>query len=357
MQKASVARPATTGVKQPGARRRIGDAGDAAPVGRLPADSRQMALQEMADRSLPVQAVMQLQRIANAAPAAAARHGAAVGGVVQLAYDDALRRESAHAVETRLRRAIMNRRAADSKEDRWRAAQAEPIGSAANARAPEFQLAMQQHRDAYDRDFQVLRVWYDRSGEDKLTKVGLGQADYDAVAKGNLLFDRLITGAMATYKAEADRQYERGRGQDELLLGYRAEVAREANPAAKILNTNIWSWGVNQAWIEGGASRKAAFTLDTGIGDTALGYLAYMSGKDFLAAIKPENWPRGEANSLWHNRNDRPTWYALELSGLLDMGYRPNDAGTQLVPPQGPTGAITGDVQGTGVGAYIKEEG
>lgn len=346
-------------------RKPVRGGGGAAAAGRSYADSGLMALQAAADNSGAVQAVMQLRKVAEGggtqgvlqqvSPRTASNGQAAPGGVLQMVYDDALRLESAHAVRSRLTKAVVAAGNAASKEIRWREAQ-KPDSPLAE-RAGEFQAAMQESLDEFDRQFQVLRVWYNSEGPEKLTKEALKAKGLEDIERGNDFFDRLLSGAMASYKREADKQYQRGSGQNELLLGYRASVARDENPKEKILDTNIWSWGVNQAWIEGGASNKANFVLDTGIGDTALGYLSYMSGAAFLEAIKPENWPQGEANNLWHNRDDRPTWYALELAGLLDMGYRPNAAQTQMEPPHGNTTEISKDVQGIGVGAYIRDEG
>ncbi|MEM7374122.1 MAG: hypothetical protein AAF587_36350 [Bacteroidota bacterium] len=280
-------------------------------------------------------------------------------GVIQRSYDDALRRESKHATIKRFKAAISYMKTANSNEIRWRNAQAQDAPNAIKDREDEFRNRMEQNRVEFDREFQVLRLWHNRNtgnGAGNISKDDFQQFDYGSANEDNPSFVRMLAGAMHTYKAEADRQHARGAAEDDLMLGYRSEVAQDPGDKDKILDTNIWSWGVNQAWIEGGASNEADFELHTPVGDLALGYLAYMNGEDFLAAIHPDQFPE-EANTLWHNREDRPTWYALELASLLDMGYRldPTDD-TKLTLQDEEVGEVTNQVQNTGVDAYTAGE-
>lgn len=279
--------------------------------------------------------------------------------VIQMDYDEALKKESEHAVYNRFKNAVGYMKTADSNETRWRNSQAGDAPPGLKSRVEEFKNRMEENRDKFDREFQVLKFWHDRDtgkGKGNIKKSDFSKFEYASANADNPFIKRMLAGAMYSYKGEADRQHERGAGQDNLLLGYRGAVAEDPGNKPKILDTNIWSWGVNQAWIEGGASKKASFTLHTPVGDTVLGYLTYMNGKDFLDAIHPDNFP-DDVNILWHNRDNRPTWYALELASLLDMGYRlDSEDQTKMVLEEDEADQVSHNVQNTGVNAYIAGE-
>lgn len=280
--------------------------------------------------------------------------------IVRRDYTTALERESRHAALERFARAITNRDRADAKEVRWREAQQGSARDQEKARQGEFKSQMEEDRSKYHTEFNVLSVWFLQATKGKkLTKAEFAELTSENVRKGDPIAELFVSGAMANYKAEADRQKERAGKQKTLLLGYRQLVAGKAK--AQILDTNIWSWGVNQAWIEGGASVKAEFQLDTEIGDTATALLMAAAfqknpGKQFLDAIHPEQnrFDPPESNTLWHREQNRPTWYALEIAGLLDQGYRPSpqDLGLLLLLDTASKG-VSDYVQNAGVDAYL----
>ena len=211
-------------------------------------------------------------------------------------------------------------------------------------------------RDAYDQAYQVLRVFYHRSAGAALTHPMISPIVPWDVSEEHALAAHFIAGARALYAEEGQKQFDRAESQDELLLGNREEVGA-MQEVDKILDTNIWSWGVNQAFIEGGASNKAEFALVTAIGDQAKINLSYMDGKAFLDSIKPSQLnPAGLHRNLWHSGDNRPTWYALELAGLLDIGYRISEDETKMEPPE-ETDDISHSVEGTGTHTYLRTEG
>jgi hypothetical protein len=214
-----------------------------------------------------------------------------------------------------------------------------------------------KYADKFNHAYQVLKIWYQRSSGISLTYANVESIKPAEVSPEHKYAEHFIKGAKQAYADEGKRQFERAQKQEELLLGNRREVAQDNQNRPKILDTNIWSWGVNQAFIEGGAASKAAFVLHTEIGDDARALLTYMPGEDFLEAIRPsENYPEGMHWNLWHSAAKRPTWYALELAGLLDLGYRLDDDEKTMRPPQ-KVGTITLGTGKAGAEAYLIEEG
>lgn len=120
--------------------------------------------------------------------------------------------------------------------------------------------------------------------------------------------------------------------QQELFVGNRQYVSTfktGQGAAAKILDVPNWSWGLNCAWVEGGISAKAHFTvkIDSNNAYTqipqavqnALNGHPNMSADDFLDLCEQE----GKGSLLWYDRDgaSRPTWTALEMATLLRAGY------------------------------------
>lgn len=283
-------------------------------------------------------------------------------GVVQLNYDAALAQEARVVALDKFREAISDRDTADNSEVRLRAAQDKDSPESLKARAEEFKQRMEASRDRYRSAFKVLKKWHDEDtgdGKGDLTPGEFRELNFSNVSAGDSYASRMISGAKYNYKQEADRQHKRGGSQKELMLGYRTTVGGLENKN-QILDTNIWSWGVNQAWIEGGAKSTASFALKTDVGETVRELLgrAKITGKEFLDLINPEVFPVGEANVLWHNTEKRPTWYALELASLLDLGYRLDpEEETKLVPLSKLAKAVVSpDVEKTGVKAYLDGE-
>jgi hypothetical protein len=76
----------------------------------------------------------------------------------------------------------------------------------------------------------------------------------------------------------------------------------------QVLNNNPWSPAINDAWMQGGIDRRTPF---------------YMASPDTPAnRANPPGSPYGPT-----------TIYNRELNQLTTAGYRPNSAGTYMVPP------------------------
>jgi hypothetical protein len=286
--------------------------------------------------------------------------------VIQMDYIGALKKEATHAVNKRLQRALYGKNVEQVNEGRWRYAQSNEARPDEKARLSEFNEKRQFGKDLFDTQHRVLSVWYESGNEHhrKLSKVDLerflneefNNADHEIKLS-------LVRGAQNSYQKEAEKQFGRSgmNNQQSLILGYRQEVATEGIASTRILNTNIWSWGVNQAWVEGGAKASKVFDLGTAIGAESIALIQEHAGDGdgFLQSLTPEAWQErnpGIPNTLWHNRERRPTWYALEIASLLDWGYvlQENDGVNQLVPGNRLRSRVGPDVETHGVKAYLE---
>lgn len=174
----------------------------------------------------------------------------------------------------------------------------------------------------------------------------------------------LLEGANTQFKKEADAQFERiRRSRQDIALGNRRAIAGSKENYC-ILDVGVWSWGVNQAFIEGGAFRGARFWLETAFPEAIWERFSTttMDSRTFLEAIKPlPSADPSHISSLWHSGEDRPSWYALEIAGLLDLGYvlRQEQGKNYLILPQTSSPSdrlriISSDVSKIGYQTYLK---
>ena len=173
----------------------------------------------------------------------------------------------------------------------------------------------------------------------------------------------LLEGANTQFKKEADAQFERiRRSRQDIALGNRRAIAGSKENYC-ILDVGVWSWGVNQAFIEGGAFRGARFWLETAFPEAIWERFSIttMDSRTFLEAIKPlPDTDPSHISSLWHSGEDRPSWYALEVAGLLDLGYvlRQEQGKNYLMLPQTSSSldirSISSDVSKIGYQTYLK---
>jgi hypothetical protein len=136
------------------------------------------------------------------------------------------------------------------------------------------------------------------------------------------------------YSQTAQKTYNKARninsgGKKKLYLGSRQEVSSYADKKLKRkdrkLDQSVWSWGINEAWLEGGISGGSRFKLKTDIGDEVAGGLRAnprMTANDFYNLIRPTVvGGEGTNRTMWHSLDHRPTWYAQEIMKLLETGY------------------------------------
>ena len=146
---------------------------------------------------------------------------------------------------------------------------------------------------------------------------------------------------------DADSLYEQAlkvgekTGKNKLYIGSRQFVALHADSKStgekkdiarrRLLNANNWTWGVNFAWIEGGTRAAARIKIKENeaapnayetIPEAAYEQMLIhprMSAKDCLELC------RQHPNTiLWHGKENRPTWTALEIEACLNAGYEFN---------------------------------
>lgn len=196
----------------------------------------------------------------------------------------------------------------------------------------------------------VLKFWFSGSLSKHFhsTDIVTFKAYLDIIAPD------LIQGGQYQFQIEANKQYERtSAGSKDIALGNRSEVS-SLRQDFYILDVGIWSWGVNQAFIEGLAKKSAKAMLITPFCEEAKNHLKQQGskGKDFLDRVK-QAWKEDQA--LWHSGQDRHTWYALELAALLDLGYRLQD--DQLTMIKCTESKISPEIINIGVQAYLLTEG
>ncbi|MBV8101758.1 MAG: hypothetical protein JOZ31_21655 [Verrucomicrobia bacterium] len=127
-------------------------------------------------------------------------------------------------------------------------------------------------------------------------------------------------------------------GKNKLYIGSRQFVAqhadskategKKANARRRLLNANNWTWGVNFAWVEGGTTAAARIKIKENEENPNPFETIPQSAYDQMM-IHPrmgaEEWLelcRQHPNTiLWHGRENRPTWTALEIEACLNAGY------------------------------------
>jgi len=119
-------------------------------------------------------------------------------------------------------------------------------------------------------------------------------------------------------------------GKSKLYLGNRqyvtAHALKDKDKEKRYLNAGVWSWGVNLAWIEGGIGARVTFEIKFEPSDEFSGFPGdsldrmmmnpRMSAQQWLALCA--DFP---GTLLWHDGEDRPTWFAKEVEAALAAGY------------------------------------
>ncbi|QRK07321.1 hypothetical protein JQX13_46020 [Archangium violaceum] len=114
------------------------------------------------------------------------------------------------------------------------------------------------------------------------------------------------------------------------------------NKEVRRLAADVWSLGVNDAWVEGGIDLPVRFKLVTQFQEPVKALLSSgKNGQEFLDALKPQAGQSPIDPNLWDVENNRSTVTARELAQLLDAGYTfhegPKANGTgnkqQMLPP------------------------
>jgi hypothetical protein len=161
------------------------------------------------------------------------------------------------------------------------------------------------------------------TGEIKALQRKINQFDFER--------EGIAKGAGAVYTAANNVQATSKK--NKLYIGSRQFVSQHARSGLKnkrILDVNVWSWGLNLAWVEGGIQAKAQFKLKLDdstpyhtIPQPVLEKLEHDPGMHpdaFLKLCREE----GAGSLLWYDlgRENRPTWTALEIAALLRSGYR-----------------------------------
>lgn len=132
---------------------------------------------------------------------------------------------------------------------------------------------------------------------------------------------------------------------NKLYIGSKQYVSQHAalklGREKRILDSNVWTWGLNVAWVEGGINARAHFKIKvTGsdsqnayakLPDAAIDWLK-LHAKNTNRKAPPEDIQEsflemcrveGRGSLLWYDLGgaDRPTWTALEICCLLRRGY------------------------------------
>jgi len=130
---------------------------------------------------------------------------------------------------------------------------------------------------------------------------------------------------------------------NKLYIGSRQYVARCVQGSTfkkkRILDSNVWTWGLNASWVEGGVNAKAKFTMKVNSDNqyecmpgAVMQWLEQKTQKvlddESAAALASEFLTQceqhGKGSLLWYDKGgeNRPTWTALEMAILLSRGYR-----------------------------------
>jgi hypothetical protein len=102
----------------------------------------------------------------------------------------------------------------------------------------------------------------------------------------------------------------------------RSSAHKQAGRQPRQLNAARWTWGLNEAWMEGGVDQNFRFKLKTQLPDTMKAAVAAGGGGDAFLAQAKHHYDGAGDNPFWHTPKKRPTWYSKEMAYLLDNGYR-----------------------------------
>ena len=254
-------------------------------------------------------------------------------------YYDALMTEATARVRYEITRAIRLARECANKDEKIQA----------RLKTSKEQLKHSRH---------LLKTWLSYNPTSALTST-----DPEKVEKYlHSISKDLISGATFCFEKEAVAQFEKAASSiKEPILGNRQDVATQKKDHL-ILDVGIWSWGVNQAFIEGIASKGTTVRLHTPFSGTANDFLATislskpkMNQKTFLKHIEEKE---KEDEALWHGLQNRHTWYAIEIAALLDLGYRlEKDEMILNKAPNITNSPISKETSEIGINAYLKMEG
>lgn len=269
-----------------------------------------------------------------------------------LSYADVLNVEGNARAGDAFRKTIQFRIDRDAAEQRWRNSQRDhnKVNETVDTAHRQY-LASQ-----YTTGVHLLCGWYFMATKKKADARLLDKVKSPAPNDNADLMEHLRTGAKMAFVAEGEKQFDRARKQNQILLGNITEVAT-IGQRDKILNTNIWSWGVNQAFIEGGAANGALMTLVTPLTDAvceAFDNGEITTGVDLIDRAEKLHDITNVTDPLWHHGGNRPTWYAMEVAGLLDLGYQLGPDHLSLNPPtDGVKRFIQAETQKRGTDAYL----
>lgn len=276
-----------------------------------------------------------------------------------MAYADVLAIEGEARASNVFRKAIEARDVRDAAEERWRRAQKDQIGTNATV-----DKAHRQHfADQYIKFADLLKSWHMRIKKTRLDDKAIQRITSPDPKHGSNteLMKVFREAAMQSFVEEGKTRFADAAKQPEIYLGNRQEVV-DTGEKSKMLNTNIWSWGVNQAFIEGAASRGAVIVLITALTTpVATGFEMFQitTGVELLKVVEATQDPANLTDPLWHHGDSRPTWYAMELAGLIDLGYTftaagDGDAHARLLPPTDRRVRHTSpETQQIGINAYL----
>lgn len=119
-------------------------------------------------------------------------------------------------------------------------------------------------------------------------------------------------------------------GKSKLYLGNRqyvtAHAQKDKDKEKRYLNAGVWSWGVNLAWIEGGIGARVTFKIKFEPGDQFSGFPDGSIDRMMMnTRMSAQQWLELCADYpgtlLWHDGEDRPTWFAKEIEAALSAGY------------------------------------
>jgi hypothetical protein len=270
-----------------------------------------------------------------------------------MTYADVLVAEGKARAADVFRKAIEARDTRDAAMERLNQAKRDRIAINKNIDSSHHQYSA----DQYIRFAGLLKVWYFSIKKAKLDDQVLQRVTSADPEQNTDLMAVFRAGASEYFVAEGRRRNADAARQKEIYLGNRTDVVNTNEPA-KMLNTNIWSWGVNQAFIEGAASNAATIVLITALTEgvrQAFENFEIRSGVDLINCAQRLHLPTEETDPLWHHGDDRPTWYTMELAGLLDLGYALDPNGTKFVPPQDNRPRHTQrETQQIGIDAYLR---
>lgn len=274
-----------------------------------------------------------------------------------MTYADVLNREGQARAGNVFRKAIQARDTRDAAEERWRLSQ-----NTQNEINENVDSAHRQYSaDQYIKFANLLKVWYMDVKKVKLDDKVLQKVKSVDPGDNDDLMGIFRAGAMNSFVAEGKKRHADASKQKEIYLGNRQEVA-STGESEKMLNTNIWSWGVNQAFIEGAAANSAVIVLITELTPALIGSFTEFeitSGVDLINAVQHQHVSTNLTDPLWHHGDNRPTWYAMELAGLIDLGYtfdaqQSGEDHAKLLPPtDGRVRYTASATQQVGIQAYL----